>query len=755
MKKFVKWLGAALIFLKKKCVGACSAVRKAWMSCGAFIIRTSERCSHVMEKPVAIANRMSLLLHALGSAVIYFIMEAMSRHSVSAAWEFLMESPKVFAYNTFMIFMSFMIVYLFRRRIFTRLLIMSFWLFLGYMNGTILSTRVTPFTGQDLHLITDALDIVNVYMSPMKLITQVGGVLLGVAVLVLLWKFAPRYKKKVNYPLSLAGIVIVAGLFAGTTKLCLEQRVLSTYFGNIAFAYQDYGLPYCFFCSLLATGMDEPYEYSKETIDEIVSWDEEEAKSEDDDSEKPNILMLQLETFFDPTTVEFLEFSEDPIPYFRSLMENYSSGAFKVPSVGAGTANTEFESITGMNLRYFGPGEYPYKTILKKTTCESVAYNLKNIGYATHAIHNNKATFYSRADVFKNLGFDTYTSKEYMDVSVTTENGWLKDEVLIEHILDCLESTERQDFIYTISVQGHGEYPTEKVLEDPVIKVTGAETEEKNNQWEYYVNQLYEMDQFVKDLIETLNNYGEDYVLVMYGDHLPTLGLTVEDVSNRYLFDTSYVIYDNMGLEKKDQTLCSYQIAAEVLDKVNIHEGTMMQYHQNRRKTKLYLPDMELLQYDLLYGKRYAYGGESPFETVDMKMGIHQPYITNVIALEKMTWVFGRNFTTATKIYLDGEYQTTKYINDHVLQLKKTALKDDTEVAVKQLAPGKAKRVLSEGNTYEFIYQPPEEEETVTPEGETEGTDTPDRTQEGAEGTEGTEPSGGEPEQTEGTGEAA
>lgn len=61
------------------------------------------------------------------------------------------------------------------------------------------------------------------------------------------------------------------------------------------------------------------------------------------------------------------------------------------------------------------------------------------------------------------------------------------------------------------------------------------------------------------------------------------------------------MIVDNMGLEKVDQTLCSYQIAAEVLDKVNIHTGTMMQYHQNRRKSKWYLQDMELLQYDLLY----------------------------------------------------------------------------------------------------------------------------------------------------------
>lgn len=722
MKKLRKWLG-----------GIGSSLRT-------FFKENNEKCSRVLAKPIAIANRFSLLLHAVLSWIIYFIMEAVSRHSVLEAWNFMTESTAAFAYNSLMIFMSFMVVYLVRRRIFMRLLLTFFWLVLGIINGTILSTRVTPFTGQDMHLITDALDIVGNYMSPLQLIQKVGSIVLGAAVLVLLWKYAPKYKGKLRYPLNLAALAAVIGLFAGATRVCLEQRVLSTYFGNIAFAYQDYGLPYCFFCSLLATGMDEPYEYSEEAIQAIVQRDEETLADEDNDSEKPNIIMLQLETFFDPTTVEFLEFSEDPIPNFRRLMEEYSSGAFKVPSVGAGTANTEFECITGMNLRYFGPGEYPYKTILKETTCESVAYDLREAGYATHAIHNNKATFYSRADVFSNLGFDTYTSKEYMDVSNTTENGWLKDEILIEHIMDCLNSTARQDFIYTISVQGHGEYPTEPVLEDPAIKVTGAETEEKNYQWEYYVNQLHEMDQFIADLIDTLDAYGEDYVLVMYGDHLPTLGLTVEDVSNRYLFDTSYVIVDNIGLEKVDQTLCSYQIAAEVLDKVDIHVGTMMQYHQARRKTKWYLPDMELLQYDLLYGERYAYDmdGETPFEPVDMQMGINQPSVRNVVALEKMTYVFGQNFTTATKVYVDGEYQTTKFINDHVLQLKKTVLEDDALIAVKQVAPGTAKRVLSEGNTYSFHYENTDETENTE---ETEGT-------ESAEGTEetGTEEGAGETE---------
>ena len=184
---------------------------------------------------------------------------------------------------------------------------------------------------------------------------------------------------------------------------------------------------------------------------------------------------MQLESFFDPELVNFLNISEDPIPYYRQLMKDYSSGYLRVPVVGAGTANTEFETISGMSLRYFGAGEYPYKSVLSEETCESAPYVLKNLGYATHAIHNNEANFYSRRSVFSRLGFDTFTSEEYMpDISDVTATGWVKDHILTKEIIKTLDATDEPDYIYTISVQGHGDYPTEPVLDDPEITVTGA-----------------------------------------------------------------------------------------------------------------------------------------------------------------------------------------------------------------------------------------------------------------------------------------
>lgn len=649
------------------------------------------------KKCIYILNRYSLVFHALWAMILEFFIESFSRHSAMEGFLFMTESPLVFLYNSLLIFMTFMIVYLFRRRLFVRLGLSAIWVYGGYMNGTVLSNRVTPFTAQDIKLLEDLADILDKYMSPDKLLMNVLLVVGALFVLYLFWKKGPKFQGKIHHVRNLAGILVVIGIFAGTTVLGLEHRIISSYFGNIAFAYQDYGFPYCFSCTLVGTGMNKPYGYNEESITKLTDWEEEVPET------LPNIIFVQLESFFDVSTVEYLRCSQDPIPYFRSLMENYSSGAFKVPSVGAGTANTEFETISGMNMRYFGPGEYPHKTILKKTTCDSVPYALGSIGYNTHAIHNNKATFYSRVDVFPNLGFETYTSKEYMDISNQTPNGWMKDDVLVKAVMDCLESTEGQDYVFTISVQGHGDYPTEKILEDPLITVDGSPTEAKNNQWEYYVNQIYEMDLFVEDLITAVDSTGEDSVIVFYGDHLPTMNLTEEDVTNRYLFDTSYVIWDNMGLEKKDQTLCAYQIGAEVLDQLGIHTGAMVQYHQNRRGTKDYQYDMEILQYDLLYGEGYGYGEEGFHEPAEFSMGIIDQTIDKVVQIQDKVYVFGENFTTQSKVHVNGDFYSTGFVNENLVRVKDLTLEDGDEVSIKQLAPNK--RVLSEEMS--IIYKVP------------------------------------------------
>ena len=662
---------------------------------------------------IRICNLLSVPLQFLGCCVLYFIIEALSRHSIWDAWSYMTESPLIFLYNAELIFTTSLLVYLFHRRILARLVIGSIWLILGIVNCVLLLNRVTPFTGPDLKLITDALGVLNKYLSPVMVVVVIIGLILLILLLVWIFRKGWKYQGKIRYWVNIPLIIVGILAFAGTSRLALEKRIISNYFGNIAYAYQDYGYPYCLAVTLFDTGISEPNGYSEELMEEIQE-SEGEIKATKKKNLDVNIVFLQLETFMDPTEINFLEFSEDPIPNFRKLMKEYSSGYYKVPSVGAGTANTEFESITGMSLRYFGAGEYPYKTVLKEETCESAPYILKDLGYSTHAIHNNEANFYGRKTVFSRLGFDTFTSEEYMpDISDVTPMGWVKDHILTDEIVKAMESTEGPDYVYTISVQGHGDYPEEPVLSDPVIEVSGAESQEKNYAWEYYVNQLHEMDQFVKELTDTLADFDERVVLVMYGDHLPTMDLKVEDMKNRYMFKTKYVIWDNFGMKKKDENLAAYQMAAEIFNRLGIHEGNIFNYHQTRKGTKNYQLDLETLQYDILYGDRYVYGGESPYAATKLQLGVNPAIFTSIEPVGVNSYfVYGENFTASSRLEVNGELKETKYLSTTQLLVQNLELEDGDELDVATQSNSPTKKVLS--RTGVQIYHNPEVE--ITPE---------------------------------------
>lgn len=309
----------------------------------------------------------SLLKFLLAPLIINFIIELCSRRSLGDTFGYIFGSPLVFLYNSLIILATLSIVLLFKRRTFFFTLITTIWIGFGITNGIILSNRVTPFTATDLTLADLGLGIISKYLSP-TVTNLIAGFLIVVAIgIVFLFFKGPKYKGKLNYKKN---ILIVASVWAFlflSTKVALGFNVIASYFGNIAFAYEDYGFPYCFSNTLLNTGIDKPKDYSEEKIasisdliasnntsnelssDAILLASTEGGLNHETDSDKPNIVMVQLESFFDPTLVKYLQFSEDPVPNFRKLMENYSSGYLTVPSVGAGTANTEFEVLTGMS----------------------------------------------------------------------------------------------------------------------------------------------------------------------------------------------------------------------------------------------------------------------------------------------------------------------------------------------------------------------------------------------------------------------
>lgn len=620
----------------------------------------------------------SIAVSAMLSIVLNIIMETLGRRSLLLSFSYMLHSPLTFLYNSFIIFTSLSIVYLVRRRIFAYVVVSIIWLGIGITNGVILGFRTTPFTMTDLALFDDGLKVVSNYMSTIQIIMIVAAVLVLLAALVLIFLFMPKYKKKINYKRSVAGVFVIMLAMVGLTGTAIEEKWVSEVFGNLNYAYRDYGVPYCFVNTWLNTGVPKPKDYSEKEIlgifqpqelrGNLVANANSEVKS-DSGKTGPNIVMVQLESFFDPTTLKGVTYSEDPIPNFRKLKENGTSGYMTVPSVGAGTANTEFEVLSGMSAHFFGPGEYPYKSVLKEKTVETIAYDLKGLGYSTHAIHNHRGDFYGRNEVFANMGFDTFTSVEYMNNVTKTPKNFEQDNVLNEEILSTLQSTSNRDFVYTISVQGHGRYPTDKVYDDPAITASGITVESDANALEYYLQQVHGEDALIGDLVQALKNYDEDTVVVFYGDHLPPLNMTEQNLTTGNLYQEQYVIWSNFPLSAKDKDLYSYQLSARLLNDLGIHEGYMTKYHQNHSQDSSYLENLKALQYDTLYGKEYLFGGSSPFAPTKLKMGIKDIKIDSIVKVGGRYYIKGENFTLYSKISLNGNILDTIYLGPSVLGL--------------------------------------------------------------------------------------
>ena len=622
-------------------------------------------------------DRHAWLLCLVLGLVLNFVTESMHRHSLWGGILHIVQSPLPYLFNSLIIATVMSICTLFKRRYFLWALTGAVFFGFGVANCILLLLRVTPLEWADLQVVK--ISLITKYLNVFQIILIVVVILLAVAALAVFCIKFP--KKQVDYLKSgiatgVYTVVLVLSLFIfRSTGILLSQHTK-----NLANAYKDYGFYYCFLCSVFDLGIDEPEIYTESDVDEIVSavtaaaennqTVKDQAASVQGDEPMPNIIFLQLETFFDVNHLSNVEFSENPIPNFSRLHSEYSSGYIGVPSIGAGTANTEFEIISGMSLEHFGMGEYPYKTILQTEPSESICYNLSNHGYVNHAIHNNTATFYDRNLVFSNLGFDTFTSLEYMQDLEYTATGWAKDNVLVGSINDCLDSTEGSDLVYTITVQSHGRYPSDYAGELPISAVGFCDDKNISKEFQYYINQLHEVDRFVGDLLELLESRNERTVVIMYGDHLPSFDISAEDLEGGDLFQTEYVIWDNFGLKKENGNIAAYQLSAHVLELLGIDDGVLTKLHQNFGGADTYQEWLKTLEYDMLYGEKYAWGGAEnyPHKTTDLQMGVKEITISNVsLGNNGILTVTGENFTEYSRIFINNELINTVMVDNNTL----------------------------------------------------------------------------------------
>ena len=678
--------------------------------------------SRVRRKWLSLWDKSAFWMQIPLSLIIIFIMEWLSRHSFTAAVGFVVHHTGPFLFNSYCVFVVLSIVFLSKRRGWWRVFLSMFFIILGIINSVILLNRVSPFGYTDLYMIGDLLTMQDSnYFSAQQAMMAIVALIIYIVIMVV---YAIRGHKKQDCKPFWQRLVLVIALFASlypSTLFLRNSGIMTSYFGNLAQGYLDYGYLYGFSTSVLDRGMNRPFGYSEAKIDSIVENDTAYVQTlHKADGDMPNIVVILLESFYDVSECKFLETNEDPIPFIHSLEQNYSTGHCIVPVVGAGTCNSEFEVLTGLSCGFFGPGEYPQKTILKQVDVESYADVLSELGYGTHVVHNNGGNFYSRKNAFSQMGFDTFTSKEMLDITEYTPLGnWPTDDILLGATLDAMDTTEGSDFIYTITVEGHGSYPTYEVEEDPEIKVKAqGKTEEENYAWSYYVNRIHNVDDFIKQYIEAFDERGEDTLVIMFGDHLPTMGLTNDEVATNDLYQTKYFTWNNFDMPKEDMDLTTYQLVSEYLNRLGIHNGNINGYHQTamatgkKYGTNGYMNDLRMLQYDIMYGNRYTYKAGTEYKPTDIEMGVKDINIDRAYFFNGRLHIYGDQFTKWSKVFVGDEQVSTKYESGQVLTIKASDVKNGDKIKVCQM--GSSNTVFRESNEY-VVYDPnyvEEEEES-------------------------------------------
>ncbi|CJH83845.1 phosphoglycerol transferase/alkaline phosphatase superfamily protein [Streptococcus pneumoniae] len=392
--------------------------------------------------------------------------------------------------------------------------------------------------------------------------------------------------------------------------------------------------------------MEKPKNYSKENMLQIANDIKKQYSGNigsQKKKEKPNIIFVMSESFWDPTKVTNLSFSEDPVPNLHHYIENFPGGQTISPTFGGNTANVEFEALTSYSMSLLKPGSIPYQQVItNKKEIPSIPTALKKEGYYTSAIHSFGRTFFKRDDVYKVLGFDKFNAEDTME-NVDIDGDYISDLAMSKEIIAELEEQKQPTFIHAVTMQNHFPF-TEGRFGENLIEISGLENEESKGELETYTEGLRRSDEALQYLIEQLDNFDRPTLLVFFGDHLPSLGtnksfykeneyITNEKTSNERLAmaQTPLLMYANFDMPNDNLGLVSpihfsnlifdyaglnkslfYQFLSELYKEIPVLRDELKVDKNGEvindltKKQKEMLEQYKMLQYDLLVGNQYS-----------------------------------------------------------------------------------------------------------------------------------------------------
>ncbi len=550
-----------------------------------------------------------LMVYSLG---IYLIIETISRKSFNRVIGFFADFPIQSVVNYLLIVLIFSITLIVKRKKLIYFLLSFILILLSVISSMLSSLRGMPLSPYDIYSYREALELQNSFLDIKTTIALIVVVVLSIAFMIFFFV-------KDNNRKRITGIrnIIISLILLTTYLIVIPQlrtaKILDPIAWDVNLSYANNGFVYSIVDATRLAMRGKPEGYSEEAIKKIRN--EVDIKKASDKrtifkgDKKPNIIFVQLEAFFDPTRIKECHFTEDPIPNMRRLMKNYTSGYMNVPVTGGGTARTEYEVVSGSNFEFLNQGEIPYYTFLSEKPSISLATDLRMSGYKTTLIHNYYQKFYNRDKGYENMGFQKYIPLQSMKDVEFTPMGWPKDKILSRYISNVLyDNKDKRNLIMTISTQGHSKYPTGDMDLDYRIELKNTNLPKPDiNQINYYINQLKDMDDFVGNLVKETNKSKVPTVLVFYGDHLPALNILTRGQTGLDLYSSLFAVVNNYGEKKVEipKDFQSYQLSTLVLDIAKQPYGPMNLVHAYLHNDKDYRKKMELVQYDILFGKKY------------------------------------------------------------------------------------------------------------------------------------------------------
>lgn len=404
---------------------------------------------------------------------------------------------------------------------------------------------------------------------------------------VFLW-FTPRRVRGWKLRLAVGGGIAasIAGYGAWFFAVLVPSWGLGINMWAINGTYQEYGYVLSTAVSLQYVVKKPPQGYSNARLKEIYSRLEENPENPPEDGQPVtpvNLICIMNESLAELKTAGDFTTNTEYFPFMDSLEENTVRGSLCVPVFGSMTSNTEFEFLTGDSMALLPANSIAYQFNVKPDTYSMVS-TLKDQGYYSVAMHPYPGENWNRVECYQNMGFDAFLDQEFYEGSEELRN-YVSDEADYQKLIQVVEAKENPEdklFIFNVTMQNHGGYEGTYDNFEQEVWLTG-EYEGKYPKTDQYLSLMKRSDQAFQYLVEYFSRIDEPTMIVMFGDHQPSVedefyddiaGMPSSEITvqeHLMWYETPFIIWTNYSMPSEDMgRLGAVYLSSEVLWRANL-----------------------------------------------------------------------------------------------------------------------------------------------------------------------------------------